>query len=305
MQATNNILLVRPANFIFNAQTETSNAFQTKIEAPGDNIQQKVIAEFDQFAEILKSHGVTVNVFNDTAFPIKPDAIFPNNWVTFHADGMVILYPMQAPNRQLERRQDILEDLRKHFNISTILDLSVHEKNNQFLEGTGSIIFDHDHKIAYACISPRTDKELFLNLCNRLQYKAISFDAHDENGKEIYHTNVMMCIGEKFVAICLDSITNDIEKENVTSSLVGTGHEIIDITFEQMKNFAGNMLELKTTTHKSIVALSQRAFESLTSAQKAKMIQYVDLVPLNIKTIETIGGGSVRCMIAEIFLPPR
>ena len=304
MQATNNILLLRPSNFIFNRETETSNAFQVKINDNGDIIKQKALREFESFANTLTSKGVNVFVFDDTVFPQKPDAIFPNNWVTFHTDGTVILYPMFAPNRQLERRLDIIEALRLNFKISNVVDLSKYEKENRFLEGTGSIIFDHDNKIAYACLSPRTDKRLFTDVCTSLQYKPIYFYAYDKAGKEIYHTNVMMCIGEKFAAICLESITDKKEKEIVSNSLGGTGHQIIDISFEQMKNFAGNMLEIRINENKSILALSQRAFDILSNQQKSEIEKYCELVPLPIKTIETIGGGSARCMIAEIFLQP-
>lgn len=303
MQTTKNILLVRPANFGFNSQTESSNAFQNKSSDEPGLLQQKAFAEFDNFVKTLKDKGVTVFVFEDTILPQKPDAVFPNNWVSFHADGTVLLYPMHAPNRQFERRKDILDAMQKSFYIKTVLDLSHHEKENRFLEGTGSIIFDHNHKMAYACISPRSDRQLFLQVCNSLQYQAIPFYSHDENGMEIYHSNVMMCIGEKFAAICLDSITDKKERALVSDSLTKTGHQIIDISFEQMKNFAGNMLEIKTANNKNILALSQSAFNSLHPEQLNTIRQYCEPVPLSIKTIETIGGGSARCMIAEIFLP--
>jgi hypothetical protein len=303
MQTTTNILLVRPANFMFNSQTETSNAFQIKITENNETTQKLANQEFDKFAETLKSHGVNVFVFDDTEIPKKPDAVFPNNWVTFHSDGTVVLYPMHAPNRQFERRKDIIDELGKSFNISNILDFSGYEKSEKYLEGTGSVIFDHKNKKAFACISPRTNKELFLEVCKTLNYQPISFYSHDENAKEIYHTNVMMCIGEKFAAVCLKSITAQEERNIVIDSLKNTGHQIIDITFEQMKCFAGNMLELKTNNNRNILVLSQSAFESLTCLQKNEIEKYCQFVPLKINTIETIGGGSVRCMIAEIFLP--
>jgi hypothetical protein len=304
MQATKNILLVRPSNFIFNTETETSNAFQVKIGDSEDIIKQKAFLEFEAFANILKLKGVNVYVFDDTKVPQKPDAVFPNNWVTFHRDGTVIFYPMYAPNRQLERRLDIIDNLKQNFKVTKMVDLSKYEIENRFLEGTGSIIFDHNNKIAYACLSPRTDKEIFIEVCNLLNYKPIYFHAYDKAGKEIYHTNVMMCIGEKFAAICLESISDENEKKNVSNSLIETGHEIIDITYEQMKNFAGNMLEIRTNDNKSILALSQSAFDILTNDQIGEIEKYCELVPLSIKTIETIGGGSARCMIAEVFLQP-
>ncbi len=303
MQSTNNILLVRPASFSFNKETAASNAFQININESEETIKEMKLAEFDAFVETLKNKGVKVTVVEDTLIPEKPDAIFPNNWVSFHADGTVILYPMNAGNRQYERRMDIIELLKNKFEITKILDFSKYEKEEKYLEGTGSIIFDHINKLAYACLSPRTDKDLLIEVCEFLNYEPVYFFSLDEKGKEIYHTNVMMCIAEKFAVICLDSIANPAEKESVVKSITETGHQIIDISFEQMKNFAGNMLELKGSDNKKILALSQSAFASLSVNQKEEIEKYCELVPLNIKTIETIGGGSARCMIAEIFLP--
>lgn len=303
MQNSQHILLIRPANFGYNAQTAVSNAFQNKLEEPQDDLAKKVQQEFLAFEETLTENGVQVLVIDDTETPIKPDAVFPNNWVSFHADGTVILYPMQAANRQQERRKDIIDRIAQKFKISRVVDLSHYEKNNLYLEGTGSVIFDHVNKIAYACISPRTNPQIFLELCGLLQYQPVSFYALDQQGKEIYHTNVMMCVGEKFATICLDSISNPEEKKRVTDSLINTGHEIIDISYEQLKNFAGNMLELKSNSGKNIIALSQSAYQSLSAHQQKQLNKYSTLVPLPIPTIETIGGGSARCMIAEIFLP--
>jgi hypothetical protein len=305
MQTTNHILLVKPHHFSFNTETAGSNAFQNVINDKQETIKQNVLTEFENFSTILRSKGIHVTVVNDTPLPQKPDAVFPNNWASFHADGTVILYPMFAPNRRHERRQDIIEGLKKDFQITHVLDLSVYEKENQFLEGTGSIVFDHEHKIAYACLSPRTDKALFLRTCEFLKYKPVYFLAHDQQGKQIYHTNVMMCVAEKFAVVCCDCITNKEEREVVIQSLKNTRHELIDITFEQMNKFAGNMLELKSDTGKGILAMSQSAYDSLTGAQKKQIEQYCELTPLPITTIETIGGGSARCMIAEVFLQPH
>ncbi len=305
MQTTNHILLVKPYHFSFNTETAGSNAFQNVINDKEELIKQNVLTEFENFSATLKSKGVDVTVINDTPLPPKPDAVFPNNWASFHADGTVVLYPMFAPNRRHERRNDIIESLKKQFHVTSVLDLSVHEKENRFLEGTGSIVFDHQHKIAYACLSPRTDKALFIETCNKLKYKPVYFLAHDQQGKQIYHTNVMMCVAAKFAVVCLDCITDKREKETVLQSFTDTGHELIDITFEQMNKFAGNMLELQTNTGKGILALSESAYDSLTPVQKKQIEQYCELTPLSIKTIETIGGGSARCMIAEVFLQPR
>jgi len=302
MQSTNNILLIRPSNFVFNTQTADSNAFQNAITATNEEIQKNVFNEFEAFEKTLKSKGVNVCIVDDTVIPQKPDAIFPNNWVSFHANGTVILYPMFAPNRRLERRLDIIELLKKDYEVTNIIDLSINEKDNIFLEGTGSIVFDHNNKIAYACLSPRTNKNLFLDVCKQLTYQPIYFTANDQIGKEIYHTNVMMCVGETFVVICLDSITNVEEKQKVADSIFQNNKELIAISFEQMNQFAGNMLELKTSDNNKILVLSKSSFDSLTKQQKQKLQKHCELVHLNIKTIETIGGGSARCMIAEIFL---
>lgn len=304
MQTAKNILLVRPSNFVFNTETAVSNAFQVKVHESDEAVRQKVFAEFELFSATLKAKGVNVFVFDDTPFPQKPDAIFPNNWITFHADGTVILYPMCARSRQHERRPDIIDKLKQHFKITNVVDLSHYEKENRFLEGTGSMVFDHVHKTAYACLSPRTDKEIFIKVCELLHYEPVCFHAHDNGGKEIYHTNVMMCVGEKFAVVCLSSIINSKERSHVSDSIIKSGLELIDISLEQMNHFAGNLLEIKTNVNKNIVALSQSAFDSLSPEQKRKIEKHSELVPLSINTIETIGGGSARCMIAEIFLKP-
>ncbi len=298
--------MVRPSGFSFNRETEGSNAFQTRIKNELiASVQQNVMKEFDSLADTLKLKGVNVFIFNDTISPSKPDAIFPNNWVTFHADGSAILYPLFAPNRRPERRHDILASLKKNFELTSIVDFSACETEGKFLEGTGSIVFDHENKIAYACSSPRTSKEILKKISAHLNYEMFFFHAVDESGKEIYHTNVMMSIGEKFAVLCEESITNEIERELIRNSLIFTGHEVIEITFEQMNDFAGNMLAVQTSSNEQIVILSQRAFDSLADIQKNKIEKHGQLTPLSINTIEMIGGGSVRCMIAEIFLTAR
>jgi hypothetical protein len=305
MQTTNSIFLIRPSNFTFNLQTASTNTFQNNLEILGNEYHKKVMQEFDTFISKLKSNGLNVFVFEDTDYPQKPDAIFPNNWLSLHSNGTVILYPMFAENRRHERRMDIIESLKKKFRISTILDLSHHENTGEFLEGTGSIVFDHTHKKAYACLSPRTHKNLFLIVCENLNYKPIYFSAFDEHGKEIYHTNVMMCIGEKFVVVCLDSIVNKNERHLIVEHLKENNLEIIDITYQQMNNFAGNMLSIKSNTKRNILVMSQSAFECLTTAQKETLTKYNELLPVCIQTIESIGGGSARCMMAEIFLTEK
>lgn len=305
-QTTSEILLVRPAGFSFNEQTALSNAFQNKIDdGNNEKLSYRAFDEFDLFAEKLRTKGIGVTVINDTIEPKKPDAVFPNNWISFHADGTVILYPMCAPNRRYERRGDVIDELKKTFSVNNIIDLSFYEDENRFLEGTGSVVFDHQNKLAYACISPRTDKELLIELCKRLDYKPVYFHAYDAKGIEIYHTNVLMTIAEGFAIVCLEAITNMVEREMVIESFSKTGHKIIDINFEQMNHFAGNMLALKNKQNKKLLVLSRSAFDSLNDDQKRIIDNYCEMIPLDIKTIETVGGGSARCMIAEIFLPKK
>lgn len=304
-QTTSQILLVKPANFGFNEETAESNAFQNRIKNNAKSSSELALQEFGLFVEKLERNGINVTVIEDTLTPVKPDAIFPNNWISMHEDGKIILYPMCAPNRRLEKRHDVVEKLKKSFLVKEVIDFSVYENENRFLEGTGSIIFDHVNKKAYACISPRTDKGLLTEVCRRLNYEPISFFSLDENGQEIYHTNVMMCIGEKFAVICLESIKDEDEKNRVTNSLKETGHEIIDVSYGQMKKFAGNMLALTNNEEKNLLGMSQSAFNSLTQEQKNALKKYTTLLPLPIRTIETIGGGSARCMMAEIFLQKK
>ncbi len=305
MQSTNSVLLIRPTNFLFNTETAVSNSFQNSIDEDSRCVATKVFKEFENLREALNFIGVDVTTINDTVSPVKPDAIFPNNWVSFHADGIIILYPMLAENRRCERRLDVIETLKEKFIVKNIIDFSIYEKENKFLEGTGSIVFNHVHKIAYACLSPRTNKDIFVQLCSKLGYQPIYFNAYNQNGQSIYHTNVMLCVLENIVVICLDSITNPKDKELVLQSFFYTKHIIIDVSFIQMHNFACNVLELKTNKNKNIVVLSQRAYDCLEEDKKNIIKIYYELLPILIPTIETIGGGGVRCMIAEIFLPNK
>lgn len=288
-----NILLIRPQNFQYNAETAASNEFQNKVDNGEEkHIKQLALAEFDRFAASLRSKGVSVLVFDDTNEPEKPDAVFPNNWISFHSDGTVVLYPMCAESRRSERRMDIVESLRRDFRIEKIIDLSHFENENRFLEGTGSIVFDHVNKIAYACLSPRTDEKLFTETSQTLGYTPISFRAVDAKNRAIYHTNVMMCIGVGYAVICLESIENAEEKERVIESLEWNGLETIDISVEQMNNFAGNMLTVSGENGKVFLVLSQSAFDSLRTEQISILEKYCELLPIPIPTIEAIGGGS-------------
>ncbi len=302
-QTTDSILMVRPASFCYNEQTALSNSFQNKPDVYSNGLKEQALDEFDAFVNKLKSFGVSVTLIKDDPAADNPDAVFPNNWISLHADGTVVLYPMCTPNRRSERRVDIIDELKNHYNVNMVLDLSGHEKENRFLEGTGSIIFDHQNEIAYACLSPRTDKDLFVRTCEQLVYKPVYFEAVDEKGTAIYHTNVLMCLARNFVVICLAALHDKEEKEMIKASFTKTGKEIIDISFSQMRNFAGNMLALTNKAGDNLLALSQSAYDTFTYAQRLTLEEYCTLIPLSIPTIETIGGGSARCMIAENFLP--
>ncbi len=304
VQSTSHILLVRPAASAYNPETAGSNAFQRSLGIDAGIALQKAQQEFDAFAAGLQREGVDVLIVEDTTSPIKPDAVFPNNWITCHQDGRVILYPMNAQSRRPERRRDIVDLLRSRFTVREVIDLSPYEHEGRFLEGTGSMVFDHSFRRAYACLSPRTDYELLLRVCERLKYEPIIFHASDSSGVAIYHTNVMMCIGEAFSIICLESITNGDERAAVTKSLQETGHAIVSITRDQMAHFAGNMLVVINNKGQSLLVCSQQAADALTPEQRVTLSGFAHLVPLAIPTIEALGGGSARCMMSEIFLPP-
>jgi hypothetical protein len=296
------ILMIRPVNFGFNEQTAESNAFQNR-HAQNDTANEKAQKEFDGMVNILRKNAVDVMVVDDTPEPHTPDSIFPNNWVSFHGNGQVFLYPMQAENRRLERREDIINGLEDNFTIRHIIDLSHFEEEGKFLEGTGSMVLDRENKIAYSCISPRTNREVLALFCERAGYTAVTFNAVDENGQAIYHTNVLMCIGSGFAVICLDSIQNRHERIAVKESLESTQKEIIDISFGQMNRFAGNMLEVKNKAGETLIVMSQNAYNVLSEEQKIVLTKYGKLISANINTIESIGGGSARCMMAEVHLP--
>jgi len=304
MQSTANILLIRPQSFRFNAETAVSNKFQSEAVADERFLVNRIaVDEFDRFAETLRSKGVSVWIFDDSEEPEKPDAVFPNNWVSFHADGTVVLYPMCAANRRNERRLDIVEQLEARFRIEKIVDLSHYENENRFLEGTGSIVFDHVNKIAYACLSPRTDLGLFNEVSADLGYEAVSFHAHGADGSEIYHTNVMMSVGTGFAVICLASIRDNLERKMVVAKLDAGNLQVIDISLDQMNSFAGNMLEVAANGGRPLLVLSQTAHDALRDQQKSALQEFCELFPISIPTIEKVGGGSARCMMAEIFLP--
>jgi hypothetical protein len=303
-QTAHSIFMVRPAHFGFNEQTAASNVFQN---LPDENydLAEKAKIEFDTAVAQLRSAGVKIRVFEDDADTIRPDAVFPNNWISTHEDGTLVLYPMCTPNRRLERSLDIVAEFETNFQVRRILDFTGAEEEQQFLEGTGSIVFDHKARKAYACLSPRTSENLLKKLCSELNYHPIIFRSTDPKGTEVYHTNVIMGIAADYAIVCLESIGNEREQEQVVTALVESGKEIIDINWEQTLQFAGNVLELEDTEGNSLLALSAKAFAAFTPKQIEQIEKYSTLVPLAIPTIETIGGGSVRCMIAQNFLPQK
>lgn len=302
-QATANILMVRPVRFGFNEQTAESNAFQ---EATSQEfVQTKALHEFDTMVAGLRKEGVNVLVFEDTPEPFTPDSVFPNNWVSFHENGEVILYPMQAPNRRQERRMDIIENLKDRFSIEKIVDLSYFETENKFLEGTGSMVLDRIHKIAYACLSPRTNAMVLERFGKETGYEIISFEAVDAAQKAIYHTNVLMCIGNEFVVICLEAIANVSERNRVVERLEATAKTIVEISEQQMNCFAGNMLLVTNHRQEKLLVMSTSSFESLTTKQRDLLANYAKVLHFDLTTIEKNGGGSARCMLAEVYLQEK
>jgi hypothetical protein len=304
-QASSAVLMVRPARFGFNIQTAHTNLFQRKGKLELTQIHVNALKEFDEFVRILRANQIEVAVFDDTPNPHKPDAIFPNNWISFHHDGKVVVYPMNAPNRRSERRGDVLVDLQRvyDFDIKEVLDLSYYEQQNIFLEGTGSVVFDYVNKVGYASRSPRTNTLLFENVCDFLDYEPVILNAIDQKGNPVYHTNVWMAIGEGFAVVCLDCLTDKQMQKFLLQKLQGDGLEVIAINYDQLNNFAGNVLQVKNRQGKSFLVLSQTAFHSFTSQQIDRLTHYADLLPIDVNTIEEYGGGSVRCMLAGIYLP--
>jgi hypothetical protein len=277
----------------------------TNISSDEESTQFKALQEFDNYVLTLKSKEVEIACFEDTLEPHTPDSIFPNNWISFHEDGTIVLYPMKANNRRAERRIDIIEELQSlyNFKINQKIDITEEEQNEKFLEGTGSIIFDYINRIAYACVSHRTNKEVLEKIAEKLGYKPHTFTSVDENNKEIYHTNVMMCLAERFALVCLQSIRNDDEREDLVRSLTETGHEVILLSYEQIRHFSGNALEVCNKVGDRFLIVSQAGFDSMTEDQKQVIQQYDEILPIPLDTIETIGGGSARCMISDIRLP--
>lgn len=305
MQTTNTVLMIEPVAFGYNAQTAENNYFQ--VEQKGADTQSKALVEFNNFVEKLRNKGINVIAVKDTLEPHTPDSIFPNNWVSFHKDGKAVLYPMFAPNRRSERRMDILETLKNNgFKITEIDDFTASENENKFLEGTGSMIFDHENKIAYGSVSLRLDEELFKEFCAKYGFTPIVFHSYQNAGDQrlpIYHTNVMMCVADQFVVICLDCIDDELEREKVQEVIKSSGKEIIEISEDQLQQFAGNMLQVQNSEGKKFLVMSQTAYQSLNPEQINSIEKYCEIIYSDLNTIEVNGGGSARCMLAEVFLP--
>ncbi len=299
--------MIRPCQFFSNPQTADSNKFQGRSKLSDNELHEAAVNEFDMLVSKLREADLNVCVFEDTSDPVTPDSVFPNNWVSFHNDGTVVLYPMEAENRRLERRIDIINALREKngFDIKKIVDMSYLEEKQMYLEGTGSMILDHVNKIAYACLSSRTHKNALLDFSKKMGFSPNPFYAKDALGSYVYHTNVIMSLGEQLAVLCEDAIPVDSQKKQVKDSLQSTGHEIINISLDQMTSFAGNVLEVISNSDEHLMLMSERAEKSLTKKQKLTIEKYCRIVSSPIQNIEDSAGGSVRCMIAEIALPKK
>ncbi len=303
-QLASTVLMIRPVNFHSNPLAAASNAFMQAVEVSPDEEQALAAAEFDGLVAALRAADVDVIVVDDTPEPETPDSVFPNNWMSTHADGTFAYYPMEVPNRRGERRDDIVPMLEERgFDVSGVVDLSGHEDNDRYLEGTGSLVLDRVHRIAYACRSARTHNEVLEDFAARLGYTTVTFDSVDDDGQPIYHTNVMMNVGDAFAVVCLDSLPSTEERAAVIRSLEATGREIIEISQAQLLAMAGNMLQIQSRDGRSLVAMSSQARASLSDEQLRRLEAHGEIVSAPIENIENSAGGSVRCMLAEIHLP--
>lgn len=302
MALASTILMIRPAAFGFNEETAANNFFQSNSKSSKDEIQQKALSEFDNMVQTLRNHEIDVLVIDDTNEPIKPSAIFPNNWISTSPDGLVYVYPMFAPSRRLEKRDDILKTLAEMFIVKDVQDWSEFETEGRFLEGTGSMVMDHENKMIYAAVSERTNLSVLEKFAATNRYQAIVFLATDKHGLPVYHTNVVMTLGDDFCILCEEAIDEEWELIAVRQLLESTDHSIIAITREQMHKFAGNMLPVSNNKGEKFLILSQTAFNSLRKEQRRMLEAYCKLLPIEVQTIEEVEGGSVRCMMAEVFL---
>ena len=306
MQITDTLLMVRPVSFRANEETAATNFFQSNnTKTDPRSIQQAALKEFDNMVDLLRQNGINVLVIDDTPTPVKPSAAFPNNWLSTSPEGIISVFPIYAPNRRPEKRDDILKILAEKFIVKDLQDWSEFEAEGKFLEGTGSMVIDHENKVIYTCYSPRTDISILEKFANANNYRAIIFLAIDNNGQPVYHTNVMMMLGEDFAILCEEAIEEEWELIAVRQLLESSGHEVIRISKEQMHAFAGNMLQVKNNKGEKFLVMSQTAFDSLNDEQKEELSARNTLLPIPIQIIEQTEGGSVRCMIAEIFLEKK
>jgi hypothetical protein len=304
-QSTNAVLMIRPNRFYANPETAADNAFQrVAVSGEPEALSAEARVEFDRAVATLRDAGVTVHVVEDTPAPDKPDAVFPNNWLSTHHDGRVVLYPMFSELRRRERRREIIDELRKSYHVTEVIDYSAYETKDQCLEGTGSLVLDHVHKIVYVSLSQRSHPELVKRFCADFGYEPVTFTATDEKSRPVYHTNVVMCVGTDFALVALEMIADARERETVRARLSKTGKEIVDLTREQIANFAGNAIELHDATGNRLLVISSRAVPAFTREQRETVERYARFVPLELPTIE-LAGGSARCMMATIHLPPR
>jgi hypothetical protein len=304
-QLASTVMMIRPARFESNPLTAASNRFQGRSSSSPEEQHAIALREFDGLAAVLREAGIEVIVVDDTVEPHTPDAIFPNNWISMHADGRVVLYPMEAENRRTERRHDIIDYLDKHARrqVTDVVDLSAHEDAGHFLEGTGSMVLDRANRVAYACVSSRTHLDPLGEFAQRMGYDVVAFDAVDSGGVPIYHTNVLMNVGEQLAVICAEAIPRDEQRNAVLARLRETGHDILELSYAQLDAFAGNMLELRNNNGERVLAMSQQAYDSLNEKQRATLAANARIVKAPIDNIESSAGGSVRCMLAEVHLP--
>ncbi len=304
-QLAGTVLMIRPVRFEANPLTAGSNAFMADVGADAAEQQRAALAGFEAVATALEEAGVNVVAIDDTPEPHTPDSVFPNNWISFHADGTVVLYPMEAENRRTERRLDVVDVLSEQhgFHVGEVIDLSHHEADGHYLESTGSMVLDRENRVAYACLSSRTHLDPLGDFAQRLDYEIVAFDAVDRNGKPIYHTNVLMSIGECLAVVCAEAIPDPAQREAVLSRLAASGRQIIELSYAQLEAFAGNLLELRAADGARVVALSRQALDALDAGQRELLEANGRLAVADIAAIEASAGGSVRCMLAEVHLP--
>ena len=299
MQTANKILMVRPANFTFNEETAKNNHFQKKTSF--SDLNESALQEFDAFVETLRKNKIEVVVVQDTIEPHTPDSIYPNNWFSTHSTGELVLYPMFAENRRKERKSHVLETIEEHFSAHKVIDLTVWEEKNRFLEGTGSMILDHLNRVIYACRSERTDDIVFEEFYTKMNSEPEIFNAYDEEGRNIYHTNVMLSIGEKYAVICAESITDENRRNNIINRLKDSNRDVIEVSFEQMKSFCANIIEVRNSENDNFLIMSETAKNAFKKEQMDILERHCKVISSPLHSIEEAGGGSARCMIAEIF----